>query len=145
MANLRTGADVSTPVSTASGTFVLTVPARFGDTLELRYSIGGETDTSELELGDDLSELEPPGCLACVGILVSPPDASGNATVSLSELELADGLVVVFNSDNQASESAPTSSAGLDLAANVGDTVCAYEVDSTGRQSPASCALVPES
>lgn len=145
VSNTRSGADVSTTVVTDSGSFVLSIPARLGDTLELRYQVEGEFDTAEIALSDDLSGLAAPGCLNCVGLVISAPNASGNATVSLSELELADGRVVIFNQAKQASTSAPATTASLDVEADAGDTVCAYEVDAQGQQSPTSCALVPAS
>lgn len=141
--NARTGTTVATTVTTPAGSFVLTISGRLDDELELTYALAGEEGTVALVLRDDLSSLAPPSCLACVGVAVSVPDAEGRSTVSLSELELADGAIVVFNMDNQDALRLPTSANSATIDASIGDEICVYEVDPEGRRSPTSCGIVP--
>ncbi len=129
--------------SDAGGAFVVTTPALAGDSLELIYTVDGETSRLALALDDDLSTVPAPACLNCVGLLISPPNGDGIATVELSELELSDGRVIVYNGARGAVESAPSTSASIVIPAEIGDEVCAYETDSLGNQSTTTCGLVP--
>jgi hypothetical protein len=141
--NPRTGSESTTTVTTPAGSFVLEISGRLDDELELTYALAGEAGTVAFVLRDDLSSLAPPSCLACVGIAVSVPNAEGKSTVSLSELELADGVIIVFNVNNQSALSLQTSANSATLDASVGDEICVYEVDREGHRSPTSCGIVP--
>lgn len=134
------GASAAVMVEDSAGSFVLTVPARASDIIELSYELDGE-DRLSLSLAGSAA-LPKPECMTCIGQLFSIPDEDGMTSVAAGLIDDDTPPFKLLNATRGIAVQVDDL-ASARIAASSGDRACLFRIDASGDTSQASCDLVP--